>query len=929
MHDSAGAKSSPDDQPRHATHAAPSAELLHRLLIDSVVDYAIFALDAEGRVATWNPGAQRLKGYTPEEIVGRHFSAFYPPEDVAAGKPAQALEAATRLGHIESEGWRVRKDGSRFWANVVITALRDASGTLVGFAKVTRDLTERREAEARLRELAAAEAARGEAERRAGELEMLSRQLQDQTLELEAQTEEAQSLAEELEQSNESLQTALMETEEARDAANTAERFSRGILESIADPFVVQDADWRFVYVNEAATRVFAPLGYATAAELQGRVVWDAFPHLRGSTYEREMRRSMDSRTPVTFEVFDAEHGSWAQMFCYPLPGGGLATQWKDITPRRQAEEAAHYLARASEVLGRSLDYQTTLAELAQLVVPQLADWCAVDVVVEGGRTERLAVAHVDPERVAYAKELERRYPPDPNASSGVPNVIRTGEPELIAEIPDELLVAGAVDEEHLRIARALGLRSAMVVPLLARGRVLGALTLVTAESRRRYGEAELALATELGRRAGAAVDNARLLKEARDAADRTTRLQRVTAGLASVLTPEEVARTVIDEGRAALGADAAMFTVMVPGEPTLETVRGAGLTSSTAKEFRRMPLDASLPLTDAARERRAIWLESRDALVARYPHVAEASRAIAADAWCALPLAIDESVMGAVAFGFVGDRRFSDDDRAFGIALAQQASQALERARLYAAERAARAEAEEANRAKSEFLATMSHELRTPLNAIGGYAELLGMEIYGGTTTQQREALDRIQQSKRHLQALIEDVLSFARIEAGRLTFEIEDVAVEGLLAGLDPLVAPQLQTKRIALVREPSDGALTLHADAEKVRQILLNVLSNAIKFTPEGGRISLRATRRGGEVELGVSDTGPGIPSDKLQAIFDPFVQLGRSLTAPKEGAGLGLAISRDLARAMGGDLRAESVEGAGATFVLTLPAANGAG
>jgi PAS domain S-box-containing protein len=719
---------------------------LYPLLIASVVDYAIFALDPTGLVLSWNAGAQRLKGWTAEEIIGRHFSTFYTPEDKQSGLPAHALAEAARMGRFETEGWRVRKDGTRFWANVVLTALRDADGGLVGYAKVTRDLTARRAAEEQARRLAAESAAREAAERRSEELAILSEQLQLQAAELEAQTEEAQSLTEELESTNEQLRIALDQTE-------AAEQFSRGILESISDPLVVQDAGWRFRYVNEAARRAFA--ASFSGGDVLGQVVWDAFPALLGSRFETEMRRAAEQRTPVTFEAFYPERGEWTQMFCYPLPDGGLASQWKNITARKQAEESARYLARASEVLASSLDYEVTLSELARIVVPELADWCAVHVVGDNGIVRQLAVAHVDPSKVEYARQLNERYPPQPEAPTGALHVIRTGRSELYPEIPDAMLAASARDEEHLRLSRELGLRSAMVVPLTARGRSVGALTLVSAESRRRYGDGDLALAEELGRRAGIAVETARLLAEAR----------------------------------------------------------------------------------------------------------------------------------------------------------------------------AARTAAEEANRAKSQFLATMSHELRTPLNAIAGYAELLEIGVHGTLNEEQREAVARVQRSQRHLLALINDILNFARIEAGHLALESSDLPVRDAFAALEPLIAPQLDAKSLRLQIEPVDDQLVVHADAEKVQQILLNLASNAIKFTDAGGRLDVRAAANGDVVRIEVSDTGVGIPADRLEHIFEPFVQLERSLTNPHEGAGLGLAISRDLARAMGGDLMVRSAVGSGSTFTLTLPRAGG--
>jgi signal transduction histidine kinase len=226
---------------------------------------------------------------------------------------------------------------------------------------------------------------------------------------------------------------------------------------------------------------------------------------------------------------------------------------------------------------------------------------------------------------------------------------------------------------------------------------------------------------------------------------------------------------------------------------------------------------------------------------------------------------------------------------------------------------------------AKSDFLATMSHELRTPLNAIAGYAELLEMGIHGPLNDPQREAIVRIQRSQRHLLGLINDILNFARIEAGQLALNLEDVAVRELIRELEPLIAPQLGAKALAVEVEDSGAGLSARADPEKTRQILLNLLSNAIKFTPRGGRITIRGEERDSRVCIRIADTGSGIPSDQLEQIFEPFVQLNRTLASAHEGAGLGLAISRDLARAMGGDVTAESVVGEGSTFTLTLPKA----
>ncbi|NUR18000.1 MAG: PAS domain-containing protein, partial [Gemmatimonadaceae bacterium] len=249
------------------------------------------------------------------------------------------------------------------------------------------------------------------------------------------------------------------------------------------------------------------------------------------------------------------------------------------------------------------------------------------------------------------------------------------------------------------------------------------------------------------------------------------------------------------------------------------------------------------------------------------------------------------------------------------------------ERARAEAEQ--ARREAESANRGKSEFLAVMSHELRTPLNAIGGYAELLELGIRGTVTPEQRADLARIQQSQRHLLGLINGVLNYARIEAGAVSYVVGDVPLGEVLGTCEALVVPQMRARGLTFRHTPAADGLHVRGDREKLQQIVLNLLSNAVKFTEPGGEVRLSCAASDGVVAIAVSDTGVGIAADKLASVFDPFVQVDQGLTRPHEGVGLGLAISRDLARGMGGELTASSTPGRGSTFTLTVPLAAGRG
>jgi signal transduction histidine kinase len=240
--------------------------------------------------------------------------------------------------------------------------------------------------------------------------------------------------------------------------------------------------------------------------------------------------------------------------------------------------------------------------------------------------------------------------------------------------------------------------------------------------------------------------------------------------------------------------------------------------------------------------------------------------------------------------------------------------------ARLHAEE--ARRQAEQANAAKSQFLAMMSHELRTPLNAIAGYVNLLEMEIRGQLTPEQKQDISRIKHSQETLLRLIEDVLSFARIESGRLEYHYEDVPIDTILSALHSFVEPRLAQKGLAYHVEECGADVLASVDRDKVQQILLNLLSNAIKFT-DSGRIDISCVTDDAHIRIEVRDTGRGIRADQRDRIFEPFVQGEASLTRTSEGTGLGLAISREFSRAMGGDVTVESEPGRGSAFTLMLP------
>ena len=530
------------------------------------------------------------------------------------------------------------------------------------------------------------------------------------------------------------------------------------------------------------------------------------------------------------------------------------AAQALDRVRLYQAERALRqrmtFLADASELLGSSLDYETTLTQLARLAVPEIATWCAVDMLGPDGSIERLALAHEDPEQLAWAERLTEEYPPEPDAPRGVPHVIRTKAAEFLPEISEELVVEAAQGDERLiEIVHELRLRSAITVPLVARGRALGALSLIRDDALPPYTQFDLDLALELARRSATAVDNAILYREAERRGDAARALAHVDDGV--VLLDEE--GTVVSVNPAAERILSVEATAVV-GEPALGAIPG--------------------------------WAGVENVKSARAPVIIPLAGADGSELWVS-----------------VSRVEFAD-----GIVYALRdvsEEQLLERAR-------------------SDFVATASHELRTPLAAVLGAVKTLRRSDVS-LDPEQRETLMRMIDSEaERLSGIVAQILLAGQLDAGRL-----DVAHEQF----DPVELARSVVDSAELHLPPgielhvlADRAMPdVAGDPNQLRQVLSNLLDNAIKYSPEGGDVELRLVRNGQFARIEVVDRGLGIPQDEQERIFEKFYRLDPALTRGVNGTGLGLYISKELVERMRGRISVRSEPGRGSTFVVEVPVA----
>jgi PAS domain S-box-containing protein len=526
------------------------------------------------------------------------------------------------------------------------------------------------------------------------------------------------------------------------------------------------------------------------------------------------------------------------------------------LSAERELRERIAFLGEATALLSSSLDYEQTLQRLAQLAVPLLADWCAIDMLGDDGRIERLVVAHQDPERARWADEVRRRTQAHIDDDSGSARILRTGEAVFMPEIPEEMLAAAAkANPDTAAVLDEVPLRGYIGLPLRAGGTALGALTLV-AEAERLFTQADFEIAEQLAARAAIAVENARLYREAERRADASLALSYVGDGV------------ILLDGR---------------GHVRYWNAAAAAITGVREEDVRGRRVDDGLPG----------WSE-----LARQVELAEADAPARARP-ATLPLATP-----------AGERWLA----VAGVAFAEGVVYAL---RDVTEERVL-------EQARSDFVATASHELRTPLAAVYGAARTLRRTDIELLPEQRDTFLEIIESETDRLTRIVAQILLTEQLEDGR--FDVRSEATD-----LARLVESVLESARlrapetVELQLEANSGEARALADEDKLRQVLVNLVDNAIKYSPRGGDVRVRLEQSGRRARISVSDRGLGIPRTAHERIFEKFFRLDPELTQGVGGSGLGLYISRELVKRMGGTLTVESEPGRGSTFVVELPAA----
>jgi len=659
---------------------------------------------------------------------------------------------------------------------------------------------------------------------------------------------------------------------------NPYQLYLAAIIESSDDAILGKTLDGIITSWNPAAERLY---GY-TAQEIIGQSIATIVPEELRDDLASIMQRLKDGQKIDHYETTRVRKDGvriTVMITISPIKDAsgkiiGASTTARDITAQRKAEKRVQFLNEVSKVLASSLDYQTTLSHIARLVVPQLADWFTVDLVNAEGHLELVEVAHKDPTKVQWAKELRKHYLLDLQDPSGAPRIIRTGKAELYAAITDEMFVASARTEEELALYRQVGVRSAMLVPLIARGNVFGVLTFISTKSEKSYDTADLALAEEISLRAAIALDNAILYRQAQQSRDE---LHAILQNVADGITVQDTKETIIYANDVA-----AQLCGFSSSEAMAVALRAEGLTGLLSN-FIMKDEAGNLLSSEQLPGHRALAGERNVQAIVQYENIATSQTH-----WSLVKAEPIFDEYGQVQFAV---NVFTDITQRYVL-----------------------------EQRKDEFIRMASHELKTPITALKGFTNLLQRRIARQGDEGSLSFLAKIDIQLNKLTKLISDLLDVSKIQVGKLEYREEYFDLDVLAQETIEIMQGMAKAHHLQFEGQKN---IRVFGDRDRIGQVLINLLTNAIKYSPQADKVIVRVSANQEHAVLSVQDFGIGIVESHQEHIFERFYQVTEPEEKTYPGLGIGLYISHDIVRRHHGQIWLESQKGKGSTFYVNLP------
>lgn len=849
-----------------AEDALSESEERFRTLVETAPD-AIFSISVvDGAFTTLSPAFEHLTGWSRAEWLGQSFAGLVHPDDLpVAFQHFQQLLAGVSPPPFEL---RVRgRDGQEIIGEFRLTPQVE-NGRVVELFGVARDVSDRLRAEEELR-------------RSRDELEI--------------------------------------------------------ILRGVADGITVQDTTGRLIYANETAARM---TGCATVDELLTTPVRELLERFEmfdddGNPFPLDrlpgrlaLQGLTAPETLIRFRVVASGQERWSLVSATPVAGTDGQPRYAinifhDVTERKRSEQVQQFLAQAADLLSSSLDYEITLDRVAHIAVPFLADLCVFDILQKDGSLRRVA-AHADSDTELLMHRLITQHPIEPHHP--VMLAIRTGKVTIHEDVITESVAQAGLTAERVQVIDALGFRSVIVVPLEARGRRIGALSLMYAESGRRYTQADLAVALELAHRSATAVDNALLYHEAQQAAARLRALAEASHAFAEASLDLQAVLDAVARSAGELIGDQCILRLLSDDGMRLPVVavfhpdaeRRAHLADFLGREVQRVDegLVGSVVTTG-----KPVFLptisqdELRSSITAG--HLVDIER-VPLHSIIIVLVRVRERPIGTLGLGRERPGEpYTDEDLLLLQELADRAGLAIENARLYR-------EARDAVRSREQFLSIASHELKTPLTSVKASAQLLERRLKQDPVDRTRvePLVGQVQSEISRLENLVLDLLDATRIQQGRLELRREPVNLVDLARQAIERFESAAQLPPVHRLVLDAPEPVEAELDPGRIDQVITNLVSNALKYSPDGGDVCVTVRAVDGVVEVAVTDCGIGISPEEQAALFQPFAR-GDVARQSIGGTGLGLFISSEIIERHGGTIQVESTPGSGSTFTVRLP------